>query len=302
MRVYITGVSGMLGANIAYELRNKYEVYGADLVQIHMEHVKSDLVDLMDITQLTSSINNVKPDVIIHTAAAVNVDLCEKNPTWAEELNYMVTYNLAHLCKLNNIKLIYISTDAVFDGTDNGLYAETSQERPLNVYGKTKLKGEKAVLEISNGTVLRTNIYGFNIQDKYSFGEWILYSLLKGEKLNMFTDISFSPILVNELAKVIELIIENNVSGLYHACATGSISKYEFAKELKAQFEIRKGEIIPTLSSSFDFVAKRAKNMGMSNDKLKTTLDISISTPKQGIEKFKKLYNEGFSNKLKKMR
>lgn len=302
MRIYITGIAGMLGANIAYELRNKYDVIGADIVSIKMNHVKNEIFDLMDKVQLEKSIKHSNPDVIIHTAAAVNVDRCEKDHEWAEQLNYQLTQNISEICSTCGIKLISISTDAVFDGMKNGLYDEECAVNPINIYGKTKLKGESEVLKLKNGTVLRTNIYGFNIQDKKSFGEWILYSLLNNDTLSMFTDIFFSPILVNELSNIIDLIIKQDVSGLYHVTGTGSISKYEFANILKKTFNINEGTIIPSLSSDCKLLAKRSKNMGLCNEKIKKELNISISTPEQSIVKFKELYDNGLAKELKKMR
>lgn len=302
MKVYITGISGMLGANIAYTLKDKYEIYGTDLIEIHMDKVKSERLNLSDSEAVEESIGKILPDIVVHTAAAVNVELCEKDPQYAEQLNYMVTKNLVHICEKKQIRFIYISTDAVFDGEQSELYKEEDLVNPVNVYGLTKLKGEQAVLDYKLGTVLRTNIYGFNFQDKASFGEWILYSLLNNETLNMFTDIYFSPILVNELAEIIDRVIEKDVRGLYHACASGKISKYKFAVLLKEIFHINSGKIVETLSKDFEFKAKRSPDMGMSNEKLKKELNLEISDPEGSLKKFKELYDEGFYKLLKTMR
>lgn len=290
-KVYITGVCGMLGYNIAIGLREKYEIHGVDVVTIPEQDYPIEYFDLLDFSKLRSSIENVKPDAVIHTAAAVNVDRCETDQKFAYELNTHLTQEIAKLCGENGIKLIYISTDAVFDGEKDGLYQEIDLPAPINYYGETKLLGEKYVQKCENSLILRTNIYGRNIQNKCSFGEWIVESLRKGEELNMFTDIFFSPILVNELTEIIDACIEKDVSGLYHACGTGKISKYDFGMAVKEIFEIQSGAIHAAVSDTMEFKARRSKNMGMDNSKLRNELGMDISTPIESIMRFKNIYN-----------
>lgn len=289
-RLYITGICGLLGNGIVKELSSKYEICGVDISEVELDGCVVERYDLQDKEKLKKSICIFNPDVVIHTAAAVNVDRCECEKEYAYTLNVEVTKNISEICKENNIKLIYISTDAVYDGENETLYIEGEKENPINYYGETKLQGELAVKQIHNSLTLRTNIYGLNIQNKKSFGEWIVSALLADEELNMFTDVHFSPILVNELANIIDLCIEKNLSGLYHACGTGSISKYDFGMLVKDIFQITTGKIIKSTSDKMNFKAKRSKNMGMSNDKLCNELNIKISTPEESILCFKNLY------------
>lgn len=282
-KVYITGICGLLGNNIVKELSSKYEIAGVDLADEQLFGCHKECFDLKDQRALKESILKFKPDILIHTAAAVNVDRCETERNFAYELNVGVTKNLVQICREQHIKMIYISTDAVYNGEKKELYCENDQVAPVNYYGTTKLAGEQEVQKLEDYLILRTNIYGVNIQEKKSFGEWIVDALNKGEELRMFKDIYFSPIVVNELAQLIDKCIEKNLIGLYHACATGDISKYEFALLVKDIFEIKTGNIIKTVSDERNFIAKRAKNMGMSNEKLKQELGVKISTPKESI-------------------
>ena len=300
-KIYITGIAGLLGVNLALELKSKFCVSGVDLFNIKLKDITVDVYDMLDFGRLKENIKNKNIDVVIHTAAAINVDLCEEKPEYARNLNVCLTKEIADICTENNIKLIYISTDAVFDGGNNSLYTEIDPVNPINIYGKTKYEGEQYVLKNQENFVLRTNIYGFNTQHKKSFGEWILDSLINDQTINLFEDIYFSPILVNELSKIIALIIENNICGLYHVCGTGSVSKYEFGIELKKKFGIKSGLIIKEKSENHHFVAKRAKNMGMSNEKICKLLDIHISTPVQSIKLFKELYDKEYPQMLKGM-
>lgn len=300
MKIFITGIAGMLGSNIAYLLRDDYDVSGVDLIDVKMDGIISFNFNMLDFDNLYKCIVDVRPDVIIHTAAAVNVDKCECEPFYAQSLNVTLTEYICKIAKEISAKIIYISTDAVFDGNDRKLYCETDYVNPINVYGKTKLMGEEVVKKHDNSLILRTNIYGFNIQNKNSFGEWIYKNLSANQQLNMFDDIDFSPILVNDLAEIIDLTIQNNVSGLFHVCATGCITKYDFGCQMKKIFHIEEGKIKRTQSDSFDFKAKRSKHMGMDNSNISIVLDYKIRTPIESIEEFYKLYCDKYNERLKR--
>lgn len=292
MKLYITGIAGLLGSNIVRTLVNRCEITGVDLVEADIPNIKYEKFSLFDTDLLRDHIKAVNPDVVIHTAAAVNVDECEENPDWAKKLNDDVTKDIADICDNLGIKLVYISSDAVFDGKEARLYTETDTPNPLNVYARTKLAGEEHVLSYSNNMVFRTNIYGYNIQDKKSFGEWVLSALQDGQTLNMIDDIDFSPILVNDLAEIIYKAVVENLTGLYHVCATGCISKYEFGVKLKEIFELGSGDINKVHSDTMNFKAKRSRHMGMSNEKIKKILGIKIRTPEESIKEFRRLYEE----------
>ncbi len=294
MKLYITGIAGLLGNNIVKKLVNRCEITGVDILDLKIPNICYEKFSLYETERLREHIVKVKPDAVIHTAAAVNVDECEENPEWAHKLNDEVTGNIAKMCNELGVKVVYISSDAVFDGGGGGqkLYTETDAVNPLNVYAKTKLAGEQHILKYDRNLVFRTNIYGQNIQDKKSFGEWIVASLKEGKTLNMFEDIDFSPILVTDLAEIIYKALEADLCGLYHVCATGCISKYEFGIKMKEIFDIHTGNINKAKSEMMHFKARRSKHMGMSNDKIKHELGIKIRTPEESIQEFKRLYDE----------
>lgn len=286
MRIYITGIAGMLGYGIVQELKEKTVIFGNDIVDIVIPGLSYTTVSLFDMPAVEQDILEKRIDILVHTAAMVSVDGCEENPEAAEKINTCVTAELSELCKKHRIKMVYISTDAVFDGEDSRLYTEEDKVNPLNVYGRTKLNGEAAVLKYPENLVFRTNIYGINIQKKLGFGEWVSHSLIEGKTLHMFTDIDFSPILVNELAELIYQACRKDLSGLYHACGTGCITKYDFGVKLKEVFHIKSGEICRSASEEAGLKAKRSKHRGMSNRKLADALHMEISTPEESIKKF----------------
>lgn len=291
-KIYITGIAGLLGSNIAIQLKSKYQITGVDLIAVDIPDVQCEVFDLLDYEKLQKSIEREKPDVLVHTVAIVNVDKCEREPKLAEEINAQLTAKIADICAENQIKMIYISTDSVFDGTSEEMYTEMDRVNPLNEYAKTKYKGELYTSRYERNLILRTNIYGLNIQHKQSFGEWIVCALENGEELNMFEDIYFSPILVSDLAHIIGKCVEKDLRGLYHACGTGVISKYDFGVATKKIFAIETGKINRTTSESVNFEALRPKNMGMSNRKISEELQMTIRTPEESIYEFHRLYIE----------
>ena len=300
IKVFITGLAGMLGSNIAYKLKDDYVLSGVDLLTVNMHGVDSYNLDALDYEKTLQCLKKIKPDVIIHTAAAVNVDKCETEPNNAKALNVEMTDNICKAADVIGAKVIYISTDAVFDGESQRLYNEEDKVSPINIYGKTKLEGENIVIKNKKNLILRTNIYGFNIQSKNSFGEWIYTSLMKDGELKMFTDIDFSPILVNDLSEIIDLSIKKDISGLYHACGTGYISKYDFGCKLKEIFKISTGKITESNSENFSFKAKRAKHMGMDNKNICAELSCKVRTPIESIKEFYRLYKKGYKEELMK--
>ena len=212
MKLYVTGIAGMLGYGIYTALKDKAVITGTDIVDIDIPGLSYQKISLYDMEAVERDIVNEKPDVVVHTAAAVNVDECEEKPEYARRLNTEVTGKLAAVCERHGIQMVYISTDAVFDGETFALYTEEDAVNPINVYGKTKLDGEAEVLKNPRGLVFRTNIYGINIQKKQSFGEWIYNALKEDKTLHMFTDIYFSPILVNDLADLIYRACEKQLN------------------------------------------------------------------------------------------
>lgn len=305
MKILITGMSGLLGSNLAflYGEEHRHDIIGVSRTLCYIPNTKLYQMDLNNLAAFESLIDIERPDVVIHCMAMVNVDACEKSPKDAFRANVYVSQRIANICAVRSIKMVYISTDAVFDGKKSGLYKEADKPNTINVYAETKLQGEYAVLSASpQHLVLRTNIYGFNVLNKYSFGEWILYSLLENKTLTMFIDVIFSPILVNELAQIIEKCLTCQLAGLYHACGSGNISKYEFACELKKQFRIGQGYILPISIDEFPLHAKRSKNMGMSNLCLCNVLEVAISTPIESIACFRELYDSGYAKKLRSFR
>ncbi|MFH1879555.1 MAG: SDR family oxidoreductase, partial [Bacillota bacterium] len=291
--ILVTGVAGMLGSNIAYLLRHKHTICGVDRNHVGIEGTHTVKDSVLNIALLNRLMEEHKVDTLIHCAAIVNVDACEIHPDYAEIVNVIMTDNIAWLCREKHVRMIYISSDAVYSGEKEGLNLETDTPAPVSIYGRTKLAAEELVLSRPGNLVLRTNMYGFNYREKLSFGEWLLKSLAEEAELNMFYDILFSPLLVNHLVDVLDKCIEKDLTGLYNAGCTGAISKYDlgvaFSKTFALPNEIKRGSM-----KDFQFKAPRTRNMGLDNAKLKQALGVELQSPLEEVRAFRALYEQGY--------
>ncbi len=271
----ITGVSGLLGNNLAYYFKNKYEILGLYHTNpVSIESIQTQRIDILSEADFRNIVQGFKPQVLIHCASMTNVDQCEMNKELARKVNLLGTKVVVESTNGDNsIKLIYISTDSVYDGS-KGCFSETDKVKPLNYYGLSKYEGELECLKKSNSLILRTNIFGWNIQDKKSFGEWILSELKQKREIKCFKDAYFSSIYTLEFARTIDIALQKNLNGIYNCGSSDSCSKYEFAVKIADCFGFNKKLITPIAIDDFDFKARRGENLILNISKLQKKSDI----------------------------
>ena len=297
MKVGVTGASGMLGSALITHLSKSYKVFATSRGKgVEGKNIKWDCFNLTDIILLNEWLETIKPDVVIHCAAIANVDLCEDNAKLAKKLHIETTEVMVNYLDSNGGRLIYISTDSVFDGEKQGAYSESDLVNPLNVYAKTKIMGEKSVQSMNNGLVLRTNIIGWTQEDKTSFAEWVLNRLNDNAPLNLFYDVYFSPLTVYDLSFIIEKIIEKPILGLYHCGSRDNISKYDFGKKMAEIFQLSDTNINRVSIDSAGFRASRPKNMALNSDKLSDKLQYDIPSAIDSIVHMKIQYDTQLKN------
>ncbi len=300
LKLLITGVSGLLGNNLAHYFKDKYEVTG--LYSSHpvvIRGIRTEKCDLLYDDSIGKIISDINPSIIIHCASMTNIDQCEIDKNLTEKINVAATKNIINSITDKDIRSVYISTDAVYDGV-KGDFSEDDDIDPLNYYGLSKHEGELQVLKKEHSLILRTNIFGWNIQDKKSIGEWILGELIGRRKISGFKDTYFSSIYTMELARVIDIAIQNNMSGVYNCGSQNSCSKYEFAVKMAERFGLDKTLITPISIDDFNFKAKRGKNLSLNVNKLQTELDYNLPTIDQSIDAFYRDYKCGVSSQIKK--
>tara|TARA_Y200000002_G_scaffold340734_1_gene311473 strand:- start:178 stop:1089 length:912 start_codon:yes stop_codon:yes gene_type:complete len=293
MKIGITGASGMLGTALLSLLSKSHEVFATSRNKgLEEKSIKWDCFDLTDFELLNIWLKKIKPDLVINCAAIVNVDFCEENVALATALHVEATKVIANYINTTKGRLIYISTDSVFDGKKLGYYKETDPVNPLNVYAKTKQMGEKFVQSTEGGLVLRTNIIGWKNKGDTSFVEWILEGLINNTKLNLFHDVYFSPLTVDELSLIIKKIIDNPIFGIYHCGSNDSISKYEFGKKMAEIFKLSCHNINKVSVDTMKFKATRPKNMALDNSKLNSDLVYEHSNIQNSMKLIKNRYDE----------
>ncbi|MCK5268848.1 MAG: aminotransferase class I/II-fold pyridoxal phosphate-dependent enzyme, partial [Spirochaetes bacterium] len=298
-RMLITGISGLLGNNIAYCLKNTYDIVGLyHTHQCEMDGIRTVGGDLTSGEDVHVLIKEVNPEIIVHCAAQADVDVCEEHPAEAQRINVSGTQNLIENMSGSESKFIYISTDLVYDGGKQ-LFSEEDPVKPLNHYGITKCQAEKESLKKKDALVLRTNFFGWNVQNKYSLGEWVIHELGQNKEMLGFTDCHFSSIYTFELAKLLDLAIKKNLCGIYNCTSSTSMSKYEFVSEIAGRLGLEKGLIKPISIDDFKFRAKRSKNLNLNTGKLARDLDINIPTISFSIDRFIEDFKSGVPERIR---
>ena len=298
-RLLITGASGLLGSNLAYCLRDDYEIYGLYHTHaIEMDKVSARKCDLRIKSEIEKIIHDLSPDIVIHCAAQTNVDSCEDQPDQAEQLNVRVVRNIVESLSGGSSKLIHISTDMVYDGI-NGNFSEDDPTGPMNVYARSKVDGEKEALKAQGALVLRTNFFGWNIYEKESLGEWVINSLSSHKEIKGFTDARFSSIYTFDLAGLMDKAIRENLFGIYNLGSGSSLSKYDFAMAIADELNFNTGLIVPTSIDNFNFKAKRSRDLSLNISKLEEDTAISGVLIEKSIERFTRDFENGIPGKFK---
>jgi dTDP-4-dehydrorhamnose reductase len=223
MKYLVTGSRGMLGTDVVSLFRQQHEVLGVDLHNC----------DILNEQQLEETVANFQPDVIIHTAAYTNVDKAESDETHAALLNERGTELLAKAARKYQAKLVYISTDYVFEGAKDAPYTENDRPNPQGVYGKTKLGGEQQIQRIlPQGDWLIVRIAWLYGAHGKNFVTAILQRAEELGRLQVVNDQFGGPTYTWDVAAGILALLESKASGIFHFCNGGQCSWFDFAKSI----------------------------------------------------------------------
>ena len=308
MRILITGVSGLLGINLALELAREHAIIGVlnehPLQTAALPTGKAFEVFQADLTMPGGAklvMEKTHPDWIIHCAALANLDACESKPSLAQRLNAEVPGELAALAALSGARLIHISTDAVFDG-QKGDYGETDLPNPLSVYARSKLEGEQRVLDANpEAAVARVNLHGWSISGKRSLAEFFFYNLQAGKPVLGFTDVYFCPVLANALAPIFIAMLENELKGLYHAVSSESLTKYDFGLRIARKFNLDESLIRPASVEEGGLKAQRSPRLTLRTEKLSGALGSEMPAISSGIDRLYRLYQQDYLQQLREL-
>jgi len=258
MKVLVTGASGLVGGQLFAASSEYAETYGTYLGQKKEKLIK---LDITDAETVFSAIMKLRPDVIIHTAALTNVDYCETDRKMAWKVNVEGTKNIANVAKAVGAKLVYISTDYVFDGK-YGPYSEDDAPSPINYYGTTKLEAEKITAAIDKWIIVRSTwIYDIS-SDPKNFVRRLIDILSQNREMKVPKDQIANPTLARYLASSIVELIRKDFNGTINIAGSTRLSKYDFAKKAAERFHLDASLIVPVTSEELAQPALRPKNCG----------------------------------------
>ena len=258
MKVLVTGVKGQLGYDVVKELEKRnHTPIPTDIEEL----------DITDKDAVMKFIKDAEVEAVVHCAAYTAVDNAEDNQEICNKINAVGTENIALACKSVDAKMIYISTDYVFDGEGTDFKEPDDKCSPLNVYGMSKYLGEQAVKNILEKYYIVRISWVFGINGK-NFVKTMLKLGETHSNLTVVNDQIGSPTYTYDLSRLLVDMVETEKYGVYHATNEGVCSWYDFACEIFKQAKMDKVSVAPVDSSAYPAKAKRPSNSRMSKDKL----------------------------------
>lgn len=292
-KILITGSNGLLGQKLVSLISkdSNYQVIatarGSNRLPSSIIGYTYESLDVTNRDETLEKLSVLKPDYIIHTAAMTNVDECETSQEACWELNVRATETLVEASRLNNIFLLHVSTDFIFDG-ENGPYDEEAEANPISFYGVSKLAAERMVFKSANlirWAVARTVlVYGIaHDMSRTNIVLWVKKSLEDGKTITVVDDQFRSPTLAEDLAMGCFLIIQKEAQGIYNISGKEVITPYEMANKTADYFKLDKSLITLTDSTKFTQTAKRPPRTGLIITKAEKDLGYKPHTFEEGI-------------------
>ncbi len=249
MSILVLGAKGMLGRDLAPILRPGYEVIERDVEDF----------DITDLPRVKEEIRKLLPRVVINAAAYTDVDGCETRKELAFAVNAEGAGNVALSCASIGAKVIYLSTDYIFDGESKRPYREEDPPHPLNIYGMSKLEGERRIQETADNYLIIRNEWLFGKYGR-NFVDTILRLASQQEELRVVDDQRGSPTFTKDLSRAIERLIEKEATGVVNVTNSGSCTWFEFARRILKGRNFSRNKVIPVSSAELGRPAKRPAN------------------------------------------
>jgi len=286
MKFLVTGSAGLVGSQVVKDLTQQdHTVYSCyhDAKPEHGTPVKLDLINQNDIKD---TINEIKPDSIIHLAAMTRVDQCETEQDLAMTINAKATKTLAEQTAKNDCFFVYVSTDYVFDGVQ-GMRKESDTPNPLGFYGKSKLEGELALNHLaSSWCIVRTSTpFGIH-KTKKSFPLWVKENLESKKEISVLTNQYTSPTHVPNLSKMLIEVATRQITGVIHLAGASRISRYELAEMVAGKLTLDKQFLKSTTIDKMTWKAQRPKDSSLDVSYASEILNEKPQKIQQSLELF----------------
>lgn len=297
MNILITGGTGLLGKSLIETNiypNNIWAVYFGKYSMVDAPRVAYLNADICDKAALDKIFDKSRPGVVIHMAGIANVDYCEKEYRCAWHLNVDATEIIVELCKKYDVKILFVSTNAVFDGK-NAPYSEDDKPCPVNSYGRMKLEGE-GIIKASGLRYLLVRpilMYGRNNRnERLNTATWLIQVLKKEERVNIVNDVYENPLFSRNCAEIMWQLLEFNKEGVYHIAGRDTVNRYEFAKIIAEVFGLRQDLINSVSSDFFPALAVRPRNTSYDTAKIEKELGVKPLGLREGLLLMKALGDE----------
>ena len=282
-KVLVIGANGFLGSYLmTFKYLHTFQRRGVSLIASDLDnsHLSQNILfykfDITNAKKTERKILEINPQVIILIASMTDVDQCEIDKNLANKINVEGPKNVINVCNKIDSKLVFLSTDFIFDGTkENGLYRENDIPNPLNHYAKTKYEAEKLIRNSElNYLICRTSVlYGWN-KWKLNFVTWIIEQLKQNKNISIVMNQINSPTYIENLAQIIFKLIEKEAKGIYHTTGDCILSRYEIALKTAEIFGYNRNLIKPI--TNLKQKATRPENVSLDITKLKSIIDSEL--------------------------
>ncbi|MCI2227668.1 SDR family oxidoreductase [Polaribacter sp. MSW13] len=295
VKVVITGSNGLLGQsllNLLLKEKDKYEVIGFSRGKNRSGRTDFHYcaIDITDKLLLKKQLTEIKPNVIINTAAMTNVDACENNKQECDALNIEVVKTLVQVSEKINSHIIHLSTDFIFDG-EKGNYKETDTPNPLSYYGLSKLKSEEILTKSKiSFTILRTILVYGKVFDmsRGNIVLWVKEMLEKNKEITIVDDQYRMPTYVEELALACKISMDKKAQGIFNVSSNNLLSIYQIAQQIATVFNLDQSLIKPISTSTLNQTAARPAKTGFDLSKTKKELGFFPKSFKEDLQIFKR--------------
>ena len=300
--ILFTGGSGLLATNWAQAIREHcVPTLGLHDRNISLAQTFAKKIDLESVDKLMRILEELNCQVVVNTAGLSSVEQCESEPALAHHVNVTLASNVAKACANLSIKLVHISTDHLFSGKDP-MVTEDNSIAPVNVYGKTKAEAEYRVSKINpEALVIRTNFYGWGTSYRQSFSDMVIRGLRLHQEITLFQDVSYTPILIDNVAKIVHDLIDLEVSGIFHVVGDDRISKYEFGLRIAEKFGLDSSKIVPGFLANQSRLTQRPFDMSLSNSKVRNLLGRPAGSIQEQIATLHQQECNGLAQELQKL-
>jgi dTDP-4-dehydrorhamnose reductase len=290
MRILVTGSNGLLGQKLTELLEKEGSVEmiatAARPAALPVNSGKFQLLDIKDPDAVDSVIDQYKPDVIINTAAMTQVDQCENQREACWKTNVDAVRNLVNASRRNGCHLVHVSTDFIFDGTQEML-DETAVPKPVNFYGESKLAGEQVIIESDISWCIIRTVLVFGVTKDMSRSNivlWVKKSLEEGKTIQVVSDQWRTPTLAEDLAMGCYLAAKKKAKGIYNISGKDYLSAYDIAIRTAEFFKLDKSLIKETDSTKFTQPAKRPLRTGFVIEKARRDLKYEPHSFEEGLQ------------------